>query len=118
MSLKFTDFPQGTLVCIRKQASTTRRSAGIPALITGILSANSSSLAFEGVISELTALAHQPILLSDKDETCLPQVHAMNCLKEIFKSSALGKRSESHIPECLQLAATSLKSKMYFVDSN
>lgn len=98
--------------CIYEQASTTRRSAGIPALITGILSSNAQSPSFQSVLTELVGLAKQPANLSDMDQTNLYQVHAMNCLKEIFKSSSLGKRAESHIAECLQLAADSLSSKM------
>jgi len=98
--------------CIYAQASTTRRSAGIPALITGILSSNAPNPAFQDVMEELKALAGQPATLSEIDKTNLPQVHALNCLKEIFKSSTLGKRAESHIASCLQLAADSLNSEM------
>jgi hypothetical protein len=98
------------LACIFEQASTTRRSAGIPALMTSILSANSDKPSFQDVMSELKALARMPVQLSEKDETNLPQVHAMNCLKEIFKSSSLGKKPEGHIADCLQLAADSLNS--------
>lgn len=104
---------QGALQCIFEQTSTTRRSAGIPALVTGILSANGKSPAFEDVMTELKSLARRPVALSETDETNLPQVHAMNCVKEIFKSSTLGKRSDKHIPDCLQLAADSLTSDMY-----
>src|ERR1700738_481966 len=84
------DTGQGTLACIHAQASTTRRSAGIPALMTGILSSQSPSSVFEDVIMDLKILARQPVLPSEKDETNLPQVHATNCLKEIFKGSTLG----------------------------
>ncbi|KAM3083132.1 hypothetical protein ACMFMG_003796 [Clarireedia jacksonii] len=104
---------KGTLQCIYEQASTTRRSAGIPALITGILSSNASNPAFEVVMMELKSLARRPVALSQIDETNLPQVHAMNCVKEIFKSSALGKRADKHIPDCLQLAADSLTSEVW-----
>jgi hypothetical protein len=100
-------------VCIHEQSSTTRRSAGIPALLTGILAANSESPAFEEVMAQLKTLARQPAVFTAKDETNIPQVHAMNSLKEIFKSSGLGKRCENHIADCLQIAAESLKSKMY-----
>jgi hypothetical protein len=99
-------------MCIYEQSSTTRRSAGIPALITGILSANSKSLTLGDVMAKLKILAHQPAAFTVIDETNLPQVHAMNCLKEIFKSSTLGKRCDTHIADCLQIAAESLKSKM------
>ncbi len=107
-----TDALQGTLQCISEQASTTRRSAGIPALITGILSSNAHKPAFGNVLDELKVLARRPAKLSEVDETNLPQVHAMNSLKEIFRSSVLGKRSEGHVPECLQIAANSLNSEM------
>jgi Putative death-receptor fusion protein (DUF2428) len=100
-------------MCIHEQSSTTRRSAGIPALMTGILAANSKSPALEDVMAQLKTLARQPAAFTSKDETNLPQVHAMNCLKEIFKSSSLGKRCENHIADCLQIAAESLKSKVY-----
>lgn len=106
---------KGALKCIFEQASTTRRSAGIPALVTGILSANSKSPAFEDVMAELKSLAGRPVTLSETDETNLPQVHAMNCVKEIFKSSILGKRSDKHIPDCLQLAADSLTSEIWAI---
>jgi hypothetical protein len=102
-------------MCIYEQSSTTRRSAGIPALMTGILSAYSKTPALEDVMEQLKTLARQPAAFTAKDETSLPQVHAMNCLKEIFKSSSLGKRCDNHIADCLQIAAESLKSKMYVV---
>ena len=107
-------------MCIHEQSSTTRRSAGIPALMTGILAANSESPAINKVIAQLKTLARQPAAFTAKGETNLPQVHAMNCLKEIFKSSSLGKRCENHIADCLQIAAESLKSEMYVLlrDSN
>ncbi|KAA8564146.1 hypothetical protein EYC84_012123 [Monilinia fructicola] len=106
---------KGALQCIFEQASTTRRSAGIPALITGLLSANGKGPAFEDVMMELKSLARRPVTLSETDETNLPQVHAMNCVKEIFKSSTLGKRSDKHIPDCLQLAADSLTSDIWAI---
>ncbi|EDN98844.1 hypothetical protein SS1G_13703 [Sclerotinia sclerotiorum 1980 UF-70] len=112
---RYYDGSLGALQCIFEQASTTRRSAGIPALVTGILSANARSPAFEDVMTELKSLARRPVALSKTDETNLPQVHAMNCVKEIFKSSTLGKRSDKHIPDCLQLAADSLTSDIWAI---
>lgn len=64
-------------------------------------------------MEELKSLARKAVQLSETDETNLPQVHAMNCLKEIFKSATLGKRSESHIADGLQISADSLNSEMY-----
>jgi hypothetical protein len=100
------------LTCIFEQTSTTRRSAGIPTLMTSILSANSEQPAFHDVMIELNSLAKRPVQLSEKDEASLPQVHAMNCLKEIFKSSTLSKKAEVYIADCLQLAADNLTSEV------
>ena len=98
--------------CIFEQTSTTRRSAGIPILLTSILSANAEEPAFHDVMTELVSLAKRQVQLSIKEETSLPQVHAMNCLKEIFKSSALGNKTEPYIAECLKLAADNLTSEV------
>jgi hypothetical protein len=80
--------------------------------MTGILSANAQKPPFQDVMAELKLLAARPVEVSEVDVTNLPQVHAMNCLKEIFRSSTLGKRSENHIADCLQIAADSLSSEM------
>ncbi|OHW95084.1 heat repeat protein [Colletotrichum incanum] len=106
---------KGTKECIFAQASTTRRSAGIPAMITGIVSANAPRPSFDKVIEELVTIAQKPAYNSESDGSKLPQVHALNCLKDIFKSSfitQLGK-SAPHIPQCLELAASSLKSEVW-----
>jgi hypothetical protein len=76
------------------------------------MTASSKDPTFEDVMSKLKSIASQPVQRSDTDQTNLPQVHAMNSLKEIFKSSTLGKRSENHIGECLQIAVDSLESEM------
>ncbi|KAK2050667.1 hypothetical protein LZ31DRAFT_512065 [Colletotrichum somersetense] len=106
---------KGTKECIFAQASTTRRSAGIPAMITGIVSANAPQPSFDKVIEELVTIAQKPAYNSESDGSKLPQVHALNCLKDMFKSSfitQLGK-SAPHIPRCLELAASSLKSEVW-----
>jgi hypothetical protein len=101
---------KGTLACINQQTSTTRRSAGIPVLMCGILCAKPLE-AFEQAISELKGLARHSNPFLGRAETIQSQVHAMNCLKEIFKSSTLGRRCENHITDCLQIAAESLRSE-------
>ncbi|RFU34981.1 hypothetical protein B7463_g1379, partial [Scytalidium lignicola] len=106
---------KGSMSCIFEQASTTRRSAGIPALITGILSASAQKPAFDEVMTELKCIARRQHRLTGKDETHLPQVHAMNCMKEIFKSSTLGKRADGYIAECLEIAAESLNSEIWAI---
>jgi hypothetical protein len=105
-------FSKGTLSCIMNQASTTRRSAGIPALMTGILAANSNSPSMKEIFMKLGDIAKRPALVAETDGSNLPQVHALNCLKDVFKSSLLSKRADSYLTETLQLAALSLKSEV------
>jgi hypothetical protein len=76
------------------------------------MAANSNDPTFEDVMGKLKSIAREPVQKSDIDQTNLPQVHAMNSLKETFKSSTLGKRSENHMGECLQIAVDSLESEM------
>ncbi|KPM36837.1 hypothetical protein AK830_g9727 [Neonectria ditissima] len=108
----------GTLDAIFAQASTTRRSAGIPAMMTGVLSANASSPSFEQVMAKLMETASMQARVSETDGTNLPQVHAYNCLKDIFKSSyltAVGNKSEKYLLQCLELAANGLKSELWAI---
>ncbi|KAK8114995.1 hypothetical protein PG999_007064 [Apiospora kogelbergensis] len=106
---------EGAIHCIYSQASTTRRSAGIPALIVGILSANAENPSFPTVMEKLRNIAQEPALISQTDGSNLPQVHALNCIKDIFKSSYLSKRAEPYLTESLQLAATSLRSEVWAI---
>lgn len=94
--------------------STTRRSAGIPSMITGILSADPTSPPFERVIQDLTDIAKKEAFVSETDGSNLPQVHALNSLKDVMKSSQLAQlgKVEEHIPKCLELAAGCLKSEV------
>ncbi|RYP07269.1 hypothetical protein DL764_002584 [Monosporascus ibericus] len=106
---------QGALGCIYTQASTTRRSAGIPALIVGILSANADYPSFDTIMQQLREIAKRPARIAETDGSNLPQVHALNCLKDVFKSSALSKRAEVYLTDCLQLAANGLKSEVWAI---
>lgn len=46
------------------------------------------------------------------EESRLPQVHAMNCIKEFFTTSRLSGTSEAYLGEGLELAAKTLNSNM------
>lgn len=94
------------------QASTTRRSAGIPSLISAILAANAVSPSFEEVYGTLEKIGRKPVRVSQTDGSNLPQVHALNSLREIFRSSLLSKKAEAYLARTLHLAATSLKSEV------
>ncbi|KKF95395.1 putative protein.07 [Ceratocystis platani] len=107
---------QRSLEAISNQESTTRRSAGIPAMFTGILMANSQNPSFDQVMSKLIEIAGQPA--STEFGTKLCQVHALNSLKDIFKSSQLsyfGVRSDKYLSKCLVLAANCLQSSVWAI---
>lgn len=109
---------QGTLKSIFSQVSTTRRSAGIPSMMTGILSANAPHLSFQLVVEELIGIAGKEAHVSETDGSSLPQVHAYNCLKDMFKNSTLatmGNKSEEYLPRCLELAASGLRSEVWAI---
>ncbi|KAH7041120.1 putative death-receptor fusion protein-domain-containing protein [Microdochium trichocladiopsis] len=105
----------GALECIHTQASTTRRSAGIPALIVGVLSSNAEEPSFHDVVRELQRISRRPARVAETDGSNLSQVHALNCLKDIFKSSYLSKKAEPYLTECLELAAECLKSEVWAI---
>ncbi|KAF4124146.1 hypothetical protein GMORB2_5862 [Geosmithia morbida] len=109
---------KGTMEAIFAQVYTTRRSAGIPSLMTGILSANAPNPSFEQVMEKLMEIASMEARVREKDGTNLPQVHAYNCLKDIFKNSLLtsmGNKSDKYIPQCLELAANGLKCEVWAI---
>ncbi|KAL2271601.1 hypothetical protein VTJ83DRAFT_972 [Remersonia thermophila] len=106
---------QGAINCIMTQASTTRRSAGIPSLIAAVLAANAKSPSFQEVYETLEDIGKKVVRTSETDGSNLPQVHALNSLREIFRSSLLSKKAEGYLARTLHLAATSLKSEVWAI---
>lgn len=69
-------------------------------------------------MEELIGIASMEAPVRETDATNLPQVHAYNCLKDIFKNSLLssmGKKSEKYLTRCIELAATGLKSETWAI---
>lgn len=86
--------------------------------MTGILSANASHPSFEQAIEKLIEIAGMEARVTETDGSNLPQVHAYNCLKDIFKNSyltSLGNKSEKYLPRCLELAAGGLRSEVWAI---
>ncbi|KAF2191501.1 HEAT repeat protein-like protein [Zopfia rhizophila CBS 207.26] len=107
---------QETLLCIQDKAtSITRRSAGIPALMAGIIGAElqPGGHLFPRAICDLFAEVSIDAENSNIEESRLPQVHALNCIKEIFTTSRLSTVSEAYIGDGLDLAARTLNSKIW-----
>jgi Putative death-receptor fusion protein (DUF2428)/HEAT repeat len=97
-----------------KGQAITRRSAGIPSIIQGVLSADPKGPLLIRAMRELKELA-AVIPSTQTNGMFLPQVHAMNSLRAVFMSSTLGEPSEKHIPDCLILASKCLTSNIWAI---
>lgn len=67
---------------------------------------------FQRAMNDLVAETLVEAKSANIEESRLPQVHALNCIKEIFTTSRLSVASEAHIGQGLELAAKTLNSKM------
>jgi hypothetical protein len=93
----------------------TRRSAGLPSLLCGLLIADQSGILMAKTFNDLSLIARQRIGDSMTQESSLPQVHALNCIKDVLKNTRLGEQSERYVPHSLRLAAESLRSEAWAV---
>lgn len=85
-------------------------------MITGILSATPKGAFFDTVIQDLQTIAHVETDIDSKDEHLdLPQVHAFNCLKDIFTDARFNTAVEQHMSTSLELAVHALESDRYEV---
>lgn len=83
-------------------------------MITGILSATPKGPFFDTVIRDLQAIAQVETDVDSKDEHLdLPQVHAFNCLKDIFTDARFNTAVEQHMSASLELAVHALESDRY-----
>lgn len=64
-------------------------------------------------MEELVATASAPVENSELDDTQLPQVHALNCLKDMVRNPAIRLQVESYVAQLFWLALNSLQSKTY-----
>ncbi len=82
-------------------------------MLTGILVAYPSGSFFDDVILDLQSIADAPTkVAASLAELRLPQVHALNCLKDIFTNSRFGVSTEGHVDLCLGIAVSSLENDM------
>ena len=93
----------------------TRRSAGLPSLICGVLIADRSGALFKRAFTEIEQIAREDVDLASAHEASLTQVHAMNCMKDVLKNTRLAGKSEQYVPVALGLAADSLRSEAWAI---
>lgn len=94
----------------------TRRSAGIPALFNAILSPSDPDM-LEDVLVSLRAKSMQPVSGEELrlSEQSLPQVHALNCIKDIITHSKFRTATEKYIAGLISLAADGMSSNLWAV---
>lgn len=104
--------PKDALGIIERNASAlTRRSAGLPSILVGVLSAFPEGDFFDDIILNLQKIARAPVESGgDPENPRLPQVHALNCLKDIFVDTRLGPGTELHMADTLDIATNCLES--------
>ncbi|KLJ08624.1 hypothetical protein EMPG_15944 [Blastomyces silverae] len=105
------------LEIIDAQASKlTRRSAGLPALVTGIASSQPDGSLLRQIMHDTQEIARlsTPIGAIGSDIK-LPQVHALNCLKDIFTNTKLGPSTEAYVMPCLKISAECLGSEIWAI---
>lgn len=106
-----------TILTIDLKASVlTRRSAGLPAMMTAVLTSNPVGDFFDSAMKKLQNIASRPVFTAhEHGKTGLPQVHAMNCIKDIFSSTQLGSDAERHLESSLQVAVRSLNHDIWSI---
>ena len=81
-------------------------------MVTSILIAFVGATSFGDKILDLQEIASTPIDVTQSSEiTRLPQVHALNCLKDVFSNSGLGPSTEVFLADTLKIAVDCLDSQ-------
>lgn len=94
----------------------TRRSAGIPAMFNAIISPTDNDT-FKMAMSSLKSKAILPVPEEEmrQAQRSLPQVHALNCVKDIVTNSRFRSISEQYISELIDLSADRLSSDLWAI---
>ncbi|KAH3671385.1 hypothetical protein WICMUC_004682 [Wickerhamomyces mucosus] len=92
----------------------TRRSGGLPFLITAIVTVERGLL--DHAFNLLLAIAKTPVNEKDDSEKMdIPQVHAFNCMKNLFIESQLSQSCAPFIYRALELSLSTFSSKIWSV---
>ncbi|XP_078128920.1 thyroid adenoma-associated protein isoform X2 [Sander vitreus] len=95
----------------------TRRSAGIPFYIQALLSSepkSSSCSLLKMTMRELTALA-MPSANRNTDSSTVPQVHALNILRALYRDTRLGENIIPFVSDGMQAAVLGFTSPVWAV---
>lgn len=91
-----------------------RRSGGLPFLITGAIIAHKKTGDVDEIIDSTMKMLIEytkiPLREEDRARAGFPQVHAFNCIKHLFLESALFPSAKRYLNEALSLALESIDS--------
>ena len=80
-------------------------------MITGITTALLAGDFLPKIIFDMQAIASEPIeVIAGQKKIELPQVHALNCLKDIFTNTQLGPSTEPYVANTLEITASCIES--------
>lgn len=95
----------------------TRRSGGLPYLITAVLTAETDPkkpLLYH-TFNTLYKIATSPAVSSAEEKLDLPQVHAFNCIKALFIETELSSASAFFVDQALEIAITSFSHPIWSI---
>lgn len=95
----------------------TRRSGGLPYLITAVLAAEKDEKRplLNSTFNTLYEIAKSPALSSAEEKMDLPQVHAFNCIKALFIETELSSFSSYFVDRALELAIMSFSHPIWAI---
>ena len=96
----------------------TRRSAGIPAMLAALIDPANEGI-FHSRFNDLTRVATKSVVGAEtrqpEDKLSLPQVHGLNCLKDIMTSSRFRTLTEPLVVDTLNIASKSMDSEIWAI---
>lgn len=97
-----------------KSQYVTRRSGGLPFMISAILSSETDQERplLQSTFEQLFEIASTPIL-KHEEKLDLPQVHAFNCIRSIFNESKLSLHSAPYVQKTLELCLKNFSSPLW-----
>lgn len=115
---------QDSLALVKsKRQLVSRRSAGLPFLIGGILVATISQKSriekYTGLsFKTLMEIANENVECSEQSKVDLPQVNAFNCMTQIFRDSALRKHYHKYMGKALNIALEHLNHEVWAIKNS
>jgi len=103
---------------MEKSSVITRRSAGLPSLIVGVLASepNPNRPLLSSTFTRLLEIATLPAGINkDGDKMDLPQVHALNCIKLLFTDARISQVVVPYIGVGLEMAVSCFGSEIWVI---